>query len=84
MVDSIVWFGIGITIGICIGANRVSISRQRLYYQKQIKSKDKEIELITDKLEKCQKWSKVISEENKNLRKDTNFLNKCWNELDRK
>ena len=75
MVDSIVWFGIGITIGICIGVNRVSISRQRLYYQNQIKSKDKEIELITDKLEKCQKWSKVISEENRELRKDTEYIN---------
>jgi hypothetical protein len=78
LVDSIVWFGIGITIGICIGANRVSISRQRLYYQNQIKSKDKEIELITDKLEKCQKWSKVISEENRELRKDTKINPNCY------
>ena len=67
MVDSIVWFILGVTIGICIGANRVSVSKQRHYYQNQLSGKDKEIELIKDRLEKCQKWSKVISEENKKL-----------------
>jgi hypothetical protein len=69
LVDSIVWFGLGTTIGICIGSNLVSVSKQRFYYQKQLKNKDKEIELIKNRLEKCQKWSKIISEENKNLEK---------------
>jgi hypothetical protein len=73
MIDTIIWFGIGITIGSCIGVNLVSISKQRLYYQNQIKSKDKEIELIKNRLETCQKWSKKISEENKNLRKDPDY-----------
>ena len=67
MVDSIVWLILGVTIGICIGANRVSVSKQRLYYQNQLKSKDKEIELIKTRLATCQKWSKIISDENRNL-----------------
>lgn len=67
MVDGIVWFLLGTVIGICIGVNLVNVSKQRLYYQNQLSSKDKEIELIKDRLETCQKWSKIISDENRKL-----------------
>lgn len=69
MVDGIIWLVLGLIFGYAIGHNRASISRERLYYQNQLKDKDKEIELIETKLAKCKKWSKIIAEENAEFRR---------------
>jgi len=69
MVDGIVWCVLGLIIGYAIGHNRANATRERLVYQNQLKDKDVEIELLEDRLKKCQKWSKVLAEENNNLRK---------------
>jgi hypothetical protein len=69
MVDGIIWFVLGLVCGYAIGHNRASVTRERLYYQNQLKDKDKEIELLDDRLKKCQKWSKVLADENDNLRR---------------
>jgi len=69
MVDGIIWLVLGLVFGYAIGHNRASISKERLYYQTQLKDKDKEIELLEDRLKKCLKWSKILAEENNNLRK---------------
>jgi hypothetical protein len=69
MVDGIIWFVLGLVCGCVIGINRASVTRERLYYQNQLKDKDKAIELLDDRLKKCQKWSKVLADENDNLRR---------------
>jgi hypothetical protein len=69
MVDGIIWFVLGLVCGCIIGLNRASVTKERLYYQNQLKDKDKEIELIETKLAKCKKWSKIIAEENAEFRR---------------
>jgi len=69
MVDGIIWFVLGLVFGYAIGHNRASATKERLVYQNQLKSKDVEIELLEHRLKSCQKWSKVLAEENNNLRK---------------
>jgi uncharacterized membrane-anchored protein YhcB (DUF1043 family) len=63
MVDSVAWVVIGLVCGYAIGSNHANKTRERLNYQNQLKSKDKEIELLEDKLKTCQKWSKTIAED---------------------
>jgi hypothetical protein len=64
MVDGIVWCVLGFIFGYAIGHNKASVTKERLYYQKQLRKKNMEIKLIEDRLKKCQKWSKVLAEEN--------------------
>jgi hypothetical protein len=69
MVDGIVWIVLGLIFGYAIGHNRASVTKERLYYQNQLKDKDNEIELIESKLANCKKWSKIIAEENAEYRR---------------
>jgi hypothetical protein len=70
MVDGIVWCVLGLIIGYAVGHNRVSVTRERLIYQNQLKSKDVEIELLEQRLKSCQKWSKEIANEYTEYRKN--------------
>ena len=70
MVDGIVWCVLGLIIGYAIGHNRANATKERLVYQNQLKSKDVEIELLEQRLKSCQKWSKEISNEYTEYRKN--------------
>lgn len=63
------YFIVGIFGGFALAYNMFSQTKERAEHHRELSRKIKEIELLEEKLAKCQKWSKVIAEENAEFRR---------------